>query len=139
MRQQGRKQPASGGKTGGEKSGAGSSAEAVPEVAREAVRRQRGKRFPEAVRGKVADGFLSGQAVVDDYADVSGKTWQPRRQRPDRAEPTAPDLSRACMQHWNQSAAHIVGTAECGYAVSLSEISRALCHGGASASVRTTH
>lgn len=77
-------------------------------------RRQRGKRFRKQCGAKCADGFLQRSGGGRLRETVSGKPLCIRRQQPDKRN----RLLRICQGRvcgiWNQSAAHIVGTAECG-------------------------
>ena len=97
------------------KSGAGSSAGSSSRKQRgKQFRRQRGKRFRKQCGAKCADGFLQRSGGGRLRETVSGKTLCIRRQQPDKRN----RLLRICQGRvcgiWNQSAAHIVGTAECG-------------------------
>ena len=77
-------------------------------------RKQRGKRFRKQCGAKCADGFLQRSGGGRLRETVSGKPLCIRRQQPDKRN----RLLRICQGRvcgiWNQSAAHIVGTAECG-------------------------
>ena len=99
--------PQSGRKTGGEKIRRG-------QQCGKQFRKQRGKQFRKQCGAKCADGFLQRSGGGRLRETVSGKPLCIRRQQPDKRN----RLLRICQGRvcgiWNQSAAHIVGTAECG-------------------------
>ena len=107
--------PQSGRKTGGEKIRRGQQCGKQFRKQRgKQFRRQRGKRFRKQCGAKCADGFLQRSGGGRLRETVSGKPLCIRRQQPDKRN----RLLRICQGRvcgiWNQSAAHIVGTAECG-------------------------